>query len=58
MAVSLFLAAQVVEVDASVIAWLAAALPALGFLTMVKIAVGRAEVRPQPAATPGGAEPS
>ncbi|WP_018800496.1 DUF2637 domain-containing protein [Salinispora arenicola] len=46
VAVSLSLAAQVVEAEASVIGWIAAALPALGFLAMVKIALGRAEAHP------------
>ncbi|RBJ09281.1 DUF2637 domain-containing protein [Micromonospora provocatoris] len=46
VAVSLSLAAQVVEAEASVIGWTAAALPALGFLAMVKIALGRAEAHP------------
>jgi Protein of unknown function (DUF2637) len=39
-AVVLSLAAQVVQAEPSVIGWIAAALPALGFLTMVKIALG------------------
>jgi hypothetical protein len=46
VAVFLSLAAQVVEAEASVIGWVAAALPALGFLTMVKIALGRADSAP------------
>ncbi|AYF30780.1 DUF2637 domain-containing protein [Micromonospora tulbaghiae] len=55
-AVLLSLAAQVVEAEASVIGWIAAALPALGFLAMVKIALGRADPTPptstaQPAPT-------
>src|SRR5262245_41227477 len=41
-AVALSLAAQVVEAERSVIGWLAAALPALGFLASVKIVLGRA----------------
>lgn len=45
-AVLLSLAAQVVEAEASVIGWIAAALPALGFLAMVKIALGRADPTP------------
>lgn len=49
-AVLLSLAAQVVEAEASVIGWIAAALPALGFLAMVKIALGRADPTP-PAST-------
>ena len=40
-AVTLSLAAQVVEAEPSVIGWITAALPALGFLVMVKIALGR-----------------
>jgi hypothetical protein len=40
-AVALSLAAQVVEAESSVIGWLAAALPALGFLACVKIVLGR-----------------
>ncbi|MET7706944.1 DUF2637 domain-containing protein [Micromonospora sp. NPDC005413] len=46
VAVFLSLAAQVVEAEASAIGWIAAALPALGFLTMVKIALGRADPVP------------
>ncbi|GAA4580187.1 hypothetical protein GCM10023176_59300 [Micromonospora coerulea] len=46
VAVFLSLAAQVVEAEASAIGWIAAALPALGFLTMVKIALGRADPAP------------
>ena len=38
-AVTLSLAAQVVQAEPSVIGWIAAALPAAGFLTMVKIAL-------------------
>jgi hypothetical protein len=48
-AVALSIAAQVVEAERSVIGWLAAALPALGFLVMVKIALGR--MTPAPPAT-------
>ncbi len=40
-AVALSIAAQVVEAERSVIGCIAAALPALGFLVMVKIALGR-----------------
>ncbi|MBU8858053.1 MULTISPECIES: DUF2637 domain-containing protein [unclassified Micromonospora] len=59
VAVSLSLAAQVVEAEASVIGWTAAALPALGFLAMVKIALGRADptltrTTSQPARTEDG----
>jgi len=41
-AVLLSLAAQVVEAEPSVVGWLAAALPALGFLACVKIVMSRA----------------
>jgi hypothetical protein len=59
VAVVLSLGAQVVEAEPSVIGWLAAALPAAGFLAMVKIALGRAEpgpaaVGPALAAVPDG----
>jgi len=40
-AVALSLSAQVVEAEPSVIGWIAAALPALGFLAMVKLALTR-----------------
>jgi hypothetical protein len=40
-AVALSLAAQVVEAEPSVIGWIVAALPALGFLAMVKLALAR-----------------
>lgn len=43
VAVFLSLSAQVVQAHRSVIGWLAAMLPALGFLAMVKIAMGRAD---------------
>ncbi|GID29547.1 DUF2637 domain-containing protein [Paractinoplanes brasiliensis] len=46
VAVVLSLGAQVVEAEPSVIGWLAAALPAVGFLAMVKIALGRADHGP------------
>ena len=46
------LAAQVVEAEPSVIGWVAAAVPALGFLVMVKIALGRTSTAP-PANTAG-----
>ncbi|MEV6927393.1 DUF2637 domain-containing protein [Dactylosporangium sp. NPDC051485] len=52
VAVILSLSAQVVEAEPSVIGWLAAALPALGFLAMVKMAMGRADTGP--AVPPGG----
>ncbi|MFG3601625.1 DUF2637 domain-containing protein [Micromonospora chersina] len=58
VAVFLSLSAQVVEAEASVIGWVAAALPALGFLTMVKIALGRADAAPaEQAAGPMRTEP-
>ncbi|MGR6317527.1 DUF2637 domain-containing protein [Micromonospora soli] len=58
VAVFLSLAAQVVEAEASVIGWVAAALPALGFLTMVKIALGRADpAPPDHTAQPAPGEP-
>jgi hypothetical protein len=46
VAVVLSLGAQVVEAEPSVIGWIAAALPAVGFLAMVKIALGRASPDP------------
>ncbi|PMR61891.1 DUF2637 domain-containing protein [Verrucosispora sp. ts21] len=52
-AVTLSLAAQVVEAEPSVIGWVAAAVPALGFLVMVKIALGRTST-----ATPATARPA
>jgi len=51
-AVTLSIAAQVVEAERSVIGWLAAALPALGFLVMVKIALGRMTPAPLPVQQP------
>ncbi len=49
-AVTLSLAAQVVEAEPSIIGWVAAAVPALGFLVMVKIALGRtSNATPAPA---------
>jgi hypothetical protein len=50
LAVALSISAQIVEAEQSVIGWIAAALPALGFLVMVKIALGRT---PSPTAVPG-----
>jgi hypothetical protein len=41
VAVALSISAQIVQAEQSVIGWIAAALPALGFLVMVKIALGR-----------------
>lgn len=54
VSVALSLAAQVVEAEPSLIGWIAAALPAAGFLTMVKIALGRAlaETDHHPGAVP------
>ena len=50
-AVTLSLSAQVVEAEASVIGWLAAALPALGFLACVKLVLTRTPTTtPAPAA--------
>lgn len=54
VSVTLSLAAQVVDAEPSIIGWLAAALPAAGFLAMVKIAMGRADAG-QPAAVPASA---
>ncbi|WP_433090339.1 DUF2637 domain-containing protein [Dactylosporangium sp. CA-052675] len=45
-AVVLSLAAQVVEAEPSPIGWIAAAVPALGFLVMVKVALGYAGSAP------------
>jgi hypothetical protein len=45
-AVTLSLAAQVVEAEPSPIGWIAAAVPALGFLVMVKVALGYAGTTP------------
>ncbi|RIV29786.1 DUF2637 domain-containing protein [Micromonospora radicis] len=47
-AVTLSLAAQVVEAEPSPIGWIAAAVPALGFLVMVKIALGYTDTTPTP----------
>ncbi|WP_117666871.1 DUF2637 domain-containing protein [Micromonospora sp. MW-13] len=55
-AVTLSLAAQVVEAEPSPIGWTAAAVPALGFLVMVKIALGYTNTPPPP--TPAGTHPS
>ena len=54
-AVALSLAAQVVEAEASVVGWLAAALPALGFLACVKLVLSRTPALPT--AAPADAEP-
>jgi Protein of unknown function (DUF2637) len=47
-AVTMSLSAQVVEAEASLIGWIAAAIPALGFLVMVKIALGHTSANPPP----------
>ncbi|MFV2022691.1 DUF2637 domain-containing protein [Micromonospora sp. LOL_023] len=54
-AVTLSLAAQVVEAEPSPIGWIAAAVPALGFLVMVKIALGYADTTPQSLPADGSA---
>lgn len=51
-AVALSLSAQVVEAERSAIGWLAAALPALGFLACIKIVLGRSIVEDRPATVP------
>ncbi|WP_241773945.1 DUF2637 domain-containing protein [Micromonospora haikouensis] len=55
-AVTLSLAAQVVEAEPSPIGWTAAAVPALGFLVMVKIALGYTNTPSEP--LPAGTNPS
>ncbi|MFI7026975.1 DUF2637 domain-containing protein [Micromonospora sp. NPDC049900] len=59
-AVTLSLAAQVVEAEPSPIGWIAAAVPALGFLVMVKIALGytAASASAQADTAPSTAEPA
>ncbi|MFC7276034.1 DUF2637 domain-containing protein [Paractinoplanes rhizophilus] len=52
-AVTLSLTAQVVEAEPSPIGWTAAAVPALGFLVMVKVALGHTTA--QPSGTPSQA---
>jgi hypothetical protein len=47
-AVTLSLSAQVVEAEPSVVGWITAAIPALGFLVMVKIALAQAGGQQQP----------
>jgi hypothetical protein len=49
VAVTLSLSAQVVEAERSPIGWTVAAIPALGFLVMVKIALAQAPVPSPPA---------
>jgi hypothetical protein len=51
-AVALSISAQVVEAEQSVIGWIAAAVPAIGFLVMVKIALGRASAETRPMQEP------
>src|SRR4051794_9145208 len=46
-AVALSLAAQVVEAEPSPVGWIAAAVPALGFLVMVKVALGYTGIAPR-----------
>jgi hypothetical protein len=54
-AVALSLSAQVVEAERSIIGWLAAALPAAGFLALVKIVLTRRPSAPaEPASTVDG----
>ena len=53
-AVALSLSAQVVEAERSVIGWLAAALPAAGFLALVKIVLTRAPARTESASVVDG----
>lgn len=52
VAVVLSMGAQVVEAEPSPIGWIAAVLPAAGFLAMVKIALGRTGATPAPAHHP------
>jgi hypothetical protein len=49
-AMVLSLSAQVVEAERSVVGWVAAALPALGFLALVKMILSRTPPGPDPAA--------
>jgi hypothetical protein len=63
-AVVLSLGAQVVDAEPSPIGWIAAAIPALGFLVMVKIALGHSTTSPDlcpantmPPATPPSSQP-
>jgi len=57
-AVALSLSAQVVEAERSVVGWLAAALPALGFLALVKIVLTRTPARVVELSTVDLARPS
>src|SRR2546421_1198066 len=50
-AVILSLSAQVVEAERSVVGWVAAALPALGFLALVKMVLTRTPVHQEPGPT-------
>jgi hypothetical protein len=54
ISVALSLSAQVVEAEASPIGWIAAAIPALGFLVMVKVALAHAAVPPAEPLTEAG----
>ena len=58
-AVAVSLGAQVVDAERSPIGWIAAAIPALGFLTMVKIALAQPGTTPPhtPASQPPSASP-
>ncbi|WP_319462624.1 DUF2637 domain-containing protein [Micromonospora sp. RTP1Z1] len=56
-AVALSLAAQVVEAEPSLIGWIAAAVPALGFLVMVKVALGYTNA-PSDSSRTGAASPT
>jgi hypothetical protein len=55
-AVTLSLMAQVVEAEPSPVGWIAAAVPALGFLVMVKIALGHAGGAAPPDGAPSAAD--
>jgi hypothetical protein len=54
--IAVSLAAQVVEAEPSIIGWLAAALPALGFLVLVKVVLSRTAAHTTPAANPVATE--
>jgi hypothetical protein len=51
-AVVLSLSAQVIQAEQTAVGWVAAAIPALGFLVMVKLALAHAAVPPPEPATP------
>jgi peptidoglycan/LPS O-acetylase OafA/YrhL len=59
-AVVLSLAAQVVEAEPSLIGWMAAAIPALGFLVMVKVALSHTSrpSEPEPSTLDDAAVPA